>query len=132
MTREDRQRKLVSRLIMANFAGIVLTGPYIGHLVKEGRDPWLSIAAALLMFLGIVVPLYRLFNRMRDDFDDVQAEALRTLRRSDGRTGGQEVFANQPPTPKFRNAASQPLVAVLITAAAWALLATDLVRYLFL
>lgn len=131
MSREERQRALVSRLIMLNFVGVILAGPYAGFLVKEHQMPWIAVAAVVLMFLGIIVPIYRLFNSMRSDFDVVQDDTVKMLRRGDAARGTQEVFAKAAAPRQFRNARSQPLVALLITIAGWSLFAYDVAHFLF-
>lgn len=131
MSRDERQRALVSKLIMLNFIGVVAAGPYVGIVVKEHQMPWIAVAAVVVLFMGIIVPIYRLFNRMRSDFDVVQDDAYKMLRRGDAAPGTQEVFGNVPPPRRFRNAASQPLVALLITVTGWGLLIYDVIRFLF-
>ncbi|MDA0997077.1 MAG: hypothetical protein O2944_02595 [Proteobacteria bacterium] len=131
MSREARQRAWVSRLIMLNFVGVLIAGPYAGYLSKLHRDPWIAVAAVVLMFFGIVAPIYRLYSRMRADFDIVQSDTVKMLRRIPAETGSQEVFGQTETPERFRNARSQPLLTLLITVAGWGLLLFDVGRLLF-
>lgn len=125
--RRARRRRFVNTLIAVNGIGFVGVGTLLGGAMKSGPVPWYGLASVALMFLGIVVPFYREFVAIRDGFAEVEREAMRGIKRRRGDTGYQEVIGGPEHRP-FERVRNQPLIAVLITAAAWTLAVIEAVR----
>lgn len=131
MIDRERRFRIVHLLMGINGAGFVLIGTLMGGASELGYVPWYGIAGLAVMFLGIVVPFYREFLSLRQGFDEVERETLKTIRRDRQREiGHQSVLdAGSRPQP-FTRVRSQPLVVITITAVAWGLVIFEGVRWL--
>ena len=131
MMDKTRRRNLVHLLIGINGAGFVLCGTFLSGTAKLGYVPWYGIAGVTMMFLGILVPFYREYTQLRQDFGEVERETLKTSRRNRAiEYGNQTVLdASTRPSP-FKRVRAQPLIAITITLIAWSLVTVELVRWL--
>lgn len=98
-----------------------MCGTALGGAVKAGVTPWLGLGGILLLFLGVVVPVYREFSAMRDGFDFVQREAMRSIKHRKGDKNYQEVFDDRPLDSPFKRVTNQPSVTIFLTIAGWAM-----------
>ena len=80
------------------------------------------------MFLGIVVPFYREFLALREGFEEVEREAMQTIRRRRGELLGQEVLPQTRPKP-FARVRAQPLTALALTLRGWGLALAEVARW---
>lgn len=131
MMDKTRRRNLVHLLIGINGAGFMLCGTFLSGTAKLGYVPWYGIAGVTMMFLGILVPFYREYTQLRQDFGEVERETLKTFRRNRAiEHGNQTVLdASSRPSP-FKRVRAQPLIAITITLVAWSLVTVELVRWL--
>lgn len=127
----QRRRRLVHLLIGINGAGFVLVGTFLSGAAKLGYVPWYGIAGVTVMFFGILVPFYREFTQLRQGFEEVERETLKTFRRKRGDDFGEQTLlgAGTRETP-FKRARSQPLVAIAITIIGWTLVGIEAFRWL--
>ena len=93
-----RRRRLVHTLIGINGVGFVAVGILLVDVFKAGYIPWFALSAEAVLFLGIVVPFYREFLALREGFEEVEREAMQTIRRRRGELLGQEVLPQTPET----------------------------------
>jgi hypothetical protein len=121
MTRRHR----VNVLIAINGIGFVLCGTALGGIVKAGVTPWYGLAGAVFMFLGVVVPVYREFVGMRDGFNFIEREAMRSIKHRKGEKKYQEVYDDRPMDSPFKRVANQPVFAMAITFIAWCLMIVE-------
>lgn len=121
MTRRQR----TNALIAINGIGFVLCGTALGGAVKAGVTPWLGLGGILFMFLGVVVPVYREFAAMRDGFDFVEREAMRSIKHRKGEKNYQEVFDDRPPDSPFKRVANQPSLTIFLTIAGWGMVIAE-------
>lgn len=126
MTRRQR----LNTLIAFNGIGFVLCGTALGGLVKAEIMPWYGLIGIGFMFLGIVVPVYREFVAIRDGFDSIQREAMRSIKQRRGDKNYQEVFDNDGPATAFERVANQPSIAILFTIAGWGLIMIEGVMWI--
>lgn len=131
MIEPQRRRKLVHLLIGINVAGFVLIGTFLSGAAKLGYVPWYGIAGVTVMFFGILVPFYREFTLLRQGFEEVERETLKTFRRKRGDEFGEQTLlgTGTRETP-FKRARSQPLVAIAITIIGWTLAGIEGFRWL--
>ncbi len=124
-----RRRRLVHTLIGINGVGFVTVGILLVDVFKAGYTPWFGLSAVTVMFLGIVVPFYREFQALRVGFDEVEREAMQTIRRRRGDLIGQEVLpAGSRPKP-FARVRAQPLTALFLTLLGWGLASAEAARW---
>lgn len=126
----ERRRRLVHLLIGINGAGFVLCGTALGGLVKHGPMPWFGLAGSVVLFLGVVVPIYREFLAIRAGFSEVERETMSGIRRRRGDPGYQEVLPAGPVRSPFERVRAQPLYAIFITLLGWSLMVVEAVRWL--
>lgn len=126
----ERRRRLVHLLIGINGAGFVLCGTALGGLVKNGPAPWFGLAGSVVLFLGVVVPIYREFLAIRAGFSEVERDTMSGIRRRRGDPGYQEVLQARPARAPFERVRAQPLYAIFITLLGWCLMAVEAVRWL--
>lgn len=119
------RRQKLNMLIALNGIGFVLCGTALGGVVKAGVTPWFGLGGVLFMFLGVVVPFYREFVAIRDGFDLVQREAMRSIKHRRGDKNYQEVFDDQKADSPFKRVANQPMLAILLTFIGWGLMMTE-------
>lgn len=131
MIDRDRRRRLVHLLIGINGVGFIGVGTLLGGAGELGYVPWYGIGGAAMMFVGIVVPFYREFTSLRQGFEEVERETLKTFRRDRQREIGHQTVLDAGSRPQpFERVRSQPLIAILITVIAWALVIVEAVRWL--
>lgn len=121
MTRRQR----LNTLIAINGIGFVLCGTALGGAVKAGVTPWLGLGGILFMFLGVVVPVYREFVAIRDGFDFVEREAMRSIKHRRGDKNYQEVFDGNDTDTPFTRVANQPKLAIFLTFVGWGLMIAE-------
>jgi hypothetical protein len=128
----DRRRRLVHLLIGINGAGFVLVGTFLSGAAKLGYVPWYGIAGVVVMFFGIVVPFHREFVSLRQGFEEVERETLKTIRRNRQLEIGQQTVLDSGTRPQpFKRVRNQPLIALAITLVAWILVGIEAGRWLF-
>jgi hypothetical protein len=128
----DRRRRLVHLLIGINGAGFVLVGTFLSGAAKLGYVPWYGIAGVVVMFFGIVVPFHREFVSLRQGFEEVERETLKTIRRNRQLEIGQQTVLESGTRPQpFKRVRNQPLIALAITLVAWILVGIEAGRWLF-
>jgi len=128
----DRRRRLVHLLIGINGAGFVLVGTFLSGAAKLGYVPWYGIAGVVVMFFGIVVPFHREFVSLRQGFEEVERETLKTIRRNRQLEIGHQTVLDSGSRPQpFKRVRNQPLIALAITLAAWTLVGIEAGRWLF-
>ncbi len=123
-----RRRQLVHTLIGINGVGFVAVGILLVDVFKAGYTPWFGLSAEAVLFLGIVVPFYREFLALREGFEEVEREAMHTIRRRRGELIGQEVLPHERPKP-FSRVRAQPLTALALTLLGWGLAVAEGVRW---
>jgi hypothetical protein len=130
MIDKNRRRRIVHLLIGINGAGFMLCGTFLSEAVKLGYMPWYGIAGVTVMFFGIIVPFYREFTQLRDGFEEVERETLKTVRRDRAIDSGDQTVldAGSRPAP-FKPARSQPLVAIALTLVGWTLVGIEFLRW---
>ena len=124
------RRQKLNTLIAINGAGFVLCGTALGGLAKAGVTPWLGLGGILFMFLGVVVPVYREFLAIRDGFEFVEREAMRSIKHRRGDKNYQEVFDDQEVDSPFKRVANQPKLAIFLTILGWGLMIAEAVLWL--
>ncbi|MEX0695197.1 MAG: hypothetical protein WD075_12185 [Rhodospirillales bacterium] len=131
MIDRERRRRIVHTLIGINGAGFVLCGTFLSGTAKLGYVPWYGIAGVTVMFFGILVPFYREFIQLRQGFEEVERETLKTFRRNRGDEIGEQTLLGpgSRPTP-FKRTRSQPLLAIVITIIGWTLVGIEAYRWL--
>lgn len=122
---EMTRRQKLNTLIAINGIGFVLCGTALGGAVKAGVMPWLGLGGIAFMFLGVVVPVYREFMAIRDGFDFVEREAMRSIKKRKGDKNYQEVYDDRPMDTPFKRVANQPSLAIFLTIAAWSMMITE-------
>jgi hypothetical protein len=128
----DRRRRLVHLLIGINGAGFVLVGTFLSGAAKLGYVPWYGIAGVVVMFFGIVVPFHREFVSLRQGFEEVERETLKTIRRNRQLEIGQQTVLDSGTRPQpFKRVRNQPLIALALTLVAWILVGIEAGRWLF-
>lgn len=130
MDARQRRRRFVNLLIAANGVGFLLFGTALGGMVKGDTPfPWFGLAGVIVLFFAIAVPFYREFLALRDSFEDVERDALRTLRREDGRTREAEILGPRADRPEIHRARHQHAISIAISALAWALIGIECVLW---
>ena len=130
MTERQKRRRFVNRLIAVNGIGFLLFGTALGGMVKGDTPfPWFGLAGALVLFLAIAVPFYREFLALRDSFEEVERDALRTLRREDGRAREAEILGPRSERSGFHRARHQHAVSIAISGLAWTLIGIECVLW---
>jgi hypothetical protein len=131
MIDRDRRRRLVHLLMGINGAGFVLVGTFLSGAAKLGYVPWYGIAGVVVMFFGIVVPFHREFISLRQGFEEVERETLKTFRRDRQREIGHQTVLDAGPRPQpFKRVRNQPLLIIAITLVAWTLVIVEAGRWL--
>ena len=123
-----RRRRLVHTLIGINGVGFVAVGVLLVDVFKAGYIPWFALSAEAVLFLGIVVPFYREFLALREGFEEVEREAMQTIRRRRGELLGQEALPQTRPKP-FARVRAQPLTALALTLLGWGLALAEVARW---
>lgn len=128
----ERRRRLVHVLIGINGVGFVLVGTFLSGAAKLGYVPWYGITGVITMFFGIVVPFHREFVSLRQGFDEVERETLKTIRRNRQLEIGHGAVLDAGSRPQpFKRVRNQPLIAIAITLLAWSLVGIEVGRWLF-
>ncbi len=129
MIDKNRRRRIVHLLIAINGTGFVLCGTFLSEAAKLGYVPWYGIAGVIVMFFGLIVPFYREFTQLREGFEEVERETLKTVRRNRSiEIGDQTVLDSGSRPVPFKPARSQPLVAIALTLVAWILVGIEVLR----
>lgn len=119
------RRLKLNMLIAINGIGCLLCGTALGGIAKAGVIPWYGISGIACLFLGILVPMYREFMGLRDGFDSVQREAMRSIKQRRGDKNYQEVFDDRQRITPFKRVANQDTFVLAFTIAGWSLLAIE-------
>ncbi len=131
MSDRQRRRQFVNRLIAVNAIGFVLCGTALGGMVKGDTPfPWFGLGGVIVLFVAIAVPFYREFLALRDSFEEVERDALRTLRREDGRTQAAEILGPRAKPAGIRRAHHQHRISLVISALGWGLIGVESIRWL--
>ncbi|MEQ8319123.1 MAG: hypothetical protein RH946_02580 [Rhodospirillales bacterium] len=128
---QQRRRRFVHTLIGINGAGFVLVGTFLSGAAKLGYVPWYGIAGVVMLFFGIVIPFHREFVSLREGFEEVERETLKTIRRDRQLEIHEQAILDAGSRPQpFKRVRNQPLIALAITLIAWVLVAIEAVRWL--
>jgi len=119
------RRQKLNTLIAINGIGFVLCGTALGGIVKAGVTPWYGLGGVLFMFLGVVVPVYREFTAIRDGFDLIEREAMRSIKHRNDDKNYQEIFDDDKVDSPFKHVANQPNLAILLTFVGWGLMIAE-------
>ena len=124
------RRQKLNTLIAINGVGFVLCGTALGGAVKAGVIPWLGLGGITFMFLGVVVPVYREFVAIRDGFDFVEREAMRSIKHRKGDKNYQEVYDDRAMDSPFKRVANQPSLAIFLTFTGWGMMIAEGILWL--
>lgn len=119
------RRQKVNILIAINGIGFVLCGAALAGVAKAGITPWYGLCGICFLFLGIVIPVYREFVGIRDSFDTVQQEAMRSIKHRRGDKNYQEIFDNNKGETPFKRVTNQMSPVLFMTIFGWSLMAIE-------
>ena len=126
MIDRDKRRRLVHFLVGINGAGFVLCGTFLSGAFKDGFVPWFGLAGIVVLFFGVVVPIYREFVALHMGSEDVQRETIKTIKRRRGDKVPEHMLAPEVSEKiPFVRVRSQPILAISFTIVGWSLLAVE-------